>query len=114
MHLINNIQIVGFQFESTVEQENTFILRLKKKTNADLKDSVIHSSQFLEHIASAIYRDEFTRDKFTTVQVQVFDDNNEKFASTTVKISSAMSKLKKRINLNEYLQCIDYEINNFA
>jgi hypothetical protein len=114
MHLINNIQIVGFQFVSTIEQENTFILRLKKKINSDLKDSVIHSSQFLEHLASAIYDDEFTRDKFTNVQVQVMDDNNEKFASTTVKISSAMSKLEKKINLDEYLQCIDYEINNFA
>lgn len=114
MHLINNIQIVGFQFISTVEQENIFILRLKKKTNADLKDSVIHSSQFLEHLASAIHDDEFTRDRFTDIQVQVMDDNNEKFASTTVKISSAMNKLEKKINLNEYLQCIDYEINNFA
>ncbi|PWD97521.1 hypothetical protein [Marinilabilia rubra] len=114
MHLINNIQIVGFQFVSTIEQENTFILRLKKKTNADLKDSVIHSSQFLERIASAIYDDEFTRDKFTDVQVQVIDDKNEKFASAAVKISSAMSKLEKKINLDEYLQCIDYEINNFA
>ena len=64
-----------------------------------------------------IFRDrvkEFTRDKFTDVQVQVLDDVNGKFASAAVKISSAMSKLEKRINLDEYLQCIDYEINNFA
>ena len=40
------------------------------------------------------------------------DDENEKFASAAIKISSAMSKLEKRINLDEYLQCIDYEINN--
>jgi hypothetical protein len=114
MHLINNIQIVGFQFISTIEQGNTFVLRLKKKTNSDLKDSVIHSSQFLEHLASAIHEDEFTRDRFTVVQVQVMDDNNEKFASASVKISSAMNKLERKINLDEYLQCIDYEINNFA
>jgi len=114
MHLIHNIQIVGFQFLSTIEQDKTFILRLKKKNNFDLKDSVIHASQFLEHIASAVYDDEFTRDKFTDVQVQVMDDNNEKFASSTVRISSAMRKLKKEINLDEYIQCIDFNINNFA
>jgi len=114
MHLINNIQIVGFQFLSTLEQDKTFILRLKKKNNSDLKDSVIHASQFLEHLASAIHDDEFTKDKFTDVEVQVIDDNNEKFASTTVKINSAMSKLGKEINSDEYLQCIDFKINNFA
>jgi len=112
MHLINNIQIVGFQFLSTIEQDRTFILRLKKKINFNLKDSVIHASQFLEHLARAVYNDEFTRDKFTDVQVQVMDDNNEKFASSTVRISSAMSKLNKEINLDEYLQCVDFNINN--
>jgi len=111
MHLINNIQIVGFQFVSTIEKDTTFILRLKKKINSDLKDSIIHASQFLEHLARAVHDDEFTRDKFTDVQVQVMDDNNEKFASSTVRISSAMSKLEKEIKLNEYLQCIDFEIN---
>jgi len=114
MHLINNIQIVGFQFLSTLEQDKTFILRLKKKSNSDLKDSVIHASQFLEHLASAIHYDEFTKDKFTDVEVQVIDDNNEKFACTTVKINSAMRKLGKEINSSEYLQCIDFKINNFA
>lgn len=114
MHLINNIQIVGFQFVSTFERDRTFILRLKKKINSELKDSVIHASQFLEHLASAVHDDEFTRDKFTNVQVQVMDDNNEKFASSTVRISSAMSKLEKEINLDEYLQCVDFKINNFA
>lgn len=114
MHLINNIQIVGFQFVSTIEMDATFILRLKKKINSDLKDSVIHASQFLEHLASAVHDDEFTRDKFTDVQVQVMNENNENFASSTVKISSAMSKLEKEMNLDEYIQCIDFKINNFA
>ena len=114
MHLIHNIQIVGFQFLSTLEQDKTFILRLKKKNNSDLKDSVIHASQFLEHLAYAIHDDEFIKDKFTDVEVQVTDENNEKFASTTVKINSAMSKLEKEINLNEYLQCIEFKLNNFT
>ena len=114
MHIINNIQIVGFQFVNTSEQDKTFILRLNKKMNSDLKDSLIHASQFLEHLASAVYDDEFTRDKFTNVQVQIIDNISEKIAISTVKINSAMSKLKKEIKLDEYLQCIDFEINNFA
>lgn len=43
MHLINNIQIVGFPFVSTIESDTTFILRLKKKVNSNLKDSIIHA-----------------------------------------------------------------------
>lgn len=114
MHVINNIQIVGFQFISTIEKDKNFILRLKKKLNFDLKDSIIHASQFLEHLASAVHDDEFTRDKFTDVQVVVMDDNTEKSASATVKISSAMSKLQNEMNQDKYIGCIEFEINNFA
>lgn len=114
MHLINNIQIVGFPFVSTIESDTTFILRLKKKVNSNLKDSIIHASQFLEYLAYAVHDDEFTRDKFTHVQVQVLDDNNDKFASATIIISSVLRKLEKDMTLDEYLQCIDFKINNFA
>ncbi|HUX59885.1 MAG TPA: hypothetical protein VMV32_01125 [Ignavibacteriaceae bacterium] len=114
MHLINNIQIVGFQFVSTIEKDTTFILQLKKKINFDLKDSIIHASQFLEHLSRAVNNDEYTRDKFTHVQVEVIDYENEKSASATVKISFAMSKVQKELKLDEYIQNIEFKTNNFA
>ena len=114
MHLINNIQIVGFQFVSSKENDKTFVLQLKKKINTDLKGSVIHASQFLERLACAIHDDEFTRDKFSHVQIEVIDENSEKSAKATIEINVAMSKIQKEMGLDKYIQSIEYEINKFA
>lgn len=114
MHLIHNVQIVGFEFIETNETEDELILRIKKKIDSDLKDSIIHASQFLEHLSSAVYDDEFTRDKFSVVKVEVLDETNKKIARASVKIATAMSKLENKIDLKEYLQSIEYVINNFA
>jgi hypothetical protein len=114
MHIINNIQIVGFQFVSTIEKEKMFTLQLKKKNDSDLKDSIIHASQCLDQLACAVYDDEFTRDKFTHVQVEVIDEENEKSASATVKINIAMSKVQKEMKLDEYIENIEFETNIFA
>lgn len=114
MHLIHNIQIVGFEFIETNESGSQLILRLKKKIGFDLKDSIVHASQFLEHLSRAVYADEFTRDKYSDVKVEVLDETNKQIASASVKINTAISKLENRMDLKEYLQNIEFEINNFA
>ncbi|MDA3832561.1 MAG: hypothetical protein PF495_04115, partial [Spirochaetales bacterium] len=100
---------VGFQFVSTIEKENMFTLQLKKKKDSDLKDSIIHASQCLDQLACAVYGDEFTRDKYSHVQVHVVDNNNEKSARATVKVSVAMCKVQKKMSLDEYIQNIEFE-----
>ncbi len=114
LHLIHNIQIVGFEFIETKYSENKLILCLKKKIDSDLKVSIVHASQFLEHLSSAVYFDEFTRDKYSDVKVEVIDETNKQMASVSVKIDKALSKLENRIGLKEYLQSIEFEIQNFA
>ena len=66
------------------------------------------------YVGGAVYDDEFTRDKFTHVQVEVIDEENEKSASATVKINIAMSKVQKEMKLDEYIENIKFETNNFA
>lgn len=114
MHLIHNIQIVGFEFVETNESGSQLILRLKKKVDFNLKDSIVHASQFLEHLSSAVYNDEFIRDIYSDVKVEVLDEINKQIASASVKIDTAMRKLENKINLKEYLQSIEFEVNNFA
>lgn len=114
MHIVNNIQIVGFQFVSTIEKEKMFTLQLKKKNDYDLKDSIVHASQCLDQLACAVNADEFIRDKFTHVQVEVIDEKNKKSACATVKIRIAMSKVQKEMKLDEYIQNIEFEFNKFS
>ena len=114
IHIINNIQIVGFQFISSSEKDKMFTLQLKKKNNFDLNDSIIHASQFLDKLACAVNNDKFIRDKFTHVQVEVIDAENEKSASANVKISVDISKVQKEMKLDEYIKKIEFETNNFA
>jgi hypothetical protein len=114
IHLIHNIQIVGFEFIETNESEDTLSLRLKNKIDSNLKDSIVHASQFLEHLSSAVYDDEFTSDRYSVVKVEVLDETNRQIARASVKIDTAMSKLENKIDLKEYLQNIEFEINNLA
>lgn len=113
LHLIHNIQIVGFEFIETSDSENELIMRLKKKIDSDLKDSILHASQFLEHISSAVYDDEFTRDNYSGVKVEVLDEANKQIARASVKIDTAIRKLENKIDLKEYIQSIKFEVDNF-
>lgn len=114
MHLIHNLQVVGFQFIATEELNNIFVLKLKIKANDDLKSSIIHASQCLDQLSSAVFDDEFTRDKYNKVRVEMVDDLTEKCASASVEINIAMKKVKNEMILDDYIQNIDFKINNFA
>lgn len=114
MHLIHNLQVVGFQFIATEELNNIFVLKLKMKANDDLKSSIIHASQCLDQLSSAVFDDEFTRDKYNKVRVEMVDDLTEKCASASVEINIAMKKVKNEMILDDYIQNIDFKINNFA
>lgn len=114
MHIINNLQIVGFEFVSTEENDNTYEISLKKKLNDDVKGSMIHASQCLEQLSCAITDDEFSVDKFSRAKVKIVDDDINELASATIEVAIAMKKVKGEISLNEYLEKMDFKINNCA
>lgn len=112
LHIIHNIQIVGFKFISTNENHKTFELNLNKKENDNLKDSMIHASQFLDQLSYSIYDDKFIRENFDRVKVNIFDYENNKTASASIKINTVMKKADNKLSLKEYIDKIDFQINN--
>lgn len=110
LHLIHNVQIVGFKFISTEEINESFCLNLKGKANHDLKSSLIHASQFLDWLSCAIYDDEFVREKFQTAKVSLVDDEMKSLASVSVSIEIALKRAESKITFDEYLSNVNFKI----
>jgi hypothetical protein len=110
LHLVNNIQIVGFKFVSTEELNGVFCLNLKSKLNHDLKSSLIHASQFLDQLSCSIFDDLFIRNKFQTTKVSLVDDEMKSLASASVSIEIALKRAESKITLDEYLKNVDFKL----
>lgn len=114
LHIIHNMQVVGFEFVSTEEKINTFCLNVKGKINHDVKSSLIHASQCLDQLSCAIYDDKFVRDHFQNAEISIVDENQNKLASATIAIEVALKKVKSEINLEEYLSSMKFDIKNIS
>jgi hypothetical protein len=110
LHIIHNMQIVGFQFVSTEEEEDTFCLNLKGKVGHDIKSSLIHASQCLDQLSFAIHDDEFVRDNFRKTKINIVDKNLKKIASATISIEIALKHGKSEIDLGQYLDNMYFDI----
>lgn len=114
LHIIHNMQIVGFQFVSNDRQDDVFCLNVKGKIGYDIKSSLIHASQCLDQLSCAIYDDKFVRDDFKKTKVCIVDDNRNVLASATITIQVAVNKVKGEMTLDEYLSNMDFDIKNYA
>lgn len=114
IHIVHNLQIVGFEFVSTEEFKDTFYLNVEGKVNCDLQSSLIHASQCLDQLSCAVYDDEFTRDNFKYTRVSIMDNKSNKLASATIPIEIALKKVKSEISLEEYLENMVFVYSNNA
>lgn len=114
LHIIHNMQIVGFEFVSNEEQSEIFCLNVKGKINHDVKSSLIHASQCLDQLSCAIYDDKFVRDNFKKTKISIVDDNRNTLASATISIETALKKAKGQLTLDEYLNKMEFEIKSYA
>lgn len=110
MHLIHNVQIVGFKFVSPEELNGVFCLNLKPKPNHDIRSSLLHASQLLDRLSCAIFNDEFVRDKIQQTKVSLVDDEMKSLASASVSIEIALKRAESKITLDEYLKNVDFKL----
>ncbi len=110
VHLVSNLQIVGFEFVKSEEENDVFSITLKKKANDELKSSLIHASQCLDKLACSVYDDEFTKDKFKCVRVYVVDLELSQTMSATVSIEIALKKVYRKLTQKEYISNITFSI----
>jgi hypothetical protein len=114
LNLVHNMQIVGFEFISTEIENETFCLKLKGKKEHDLKSSLIHASQCLDQLSCAIYDDVFIRDNYNKTKIIIFNEHTNEIGSATIPIDVALKKVKSEINMDEYLNNMEFEIKNNA
>ncbi|MEA3554734.1 MAG: hypothetical protein U9R39_10110 [Campylobacterota bacterium] len=108
LHIIHNLQIVGFKFESFYENNTTFELNLFIKNNNDIKESIIHSSQMFSPLACALNDDEFQKDKFTDIKINILNDKKETLASATVDIKSCLDFSNHKLSQKELIYKINF------
>lgn len=113
LHIIHNMQIVGFEFVSNEEQEETFCLNVKRKIDHDVKSSLIHASQCLDQLSCAIYDDKFVKDNFKRTRISIVDENRNTLASATISVEVAVKKAKGELTLDEYLSKMEFHIKNY-
>lgn len=114
LHIIHNMQIVGFEFVSNEEQNEIFCLNVKGKSDHDVKSSLIHASQCLDQLSCAIYDDKFIKDNFKKAKICIVDNNRNTLASATISIEVAVNRAKGRLTLDEYLSKMEFDIKNPA
>lgn len=114
LHIIHNMQIVGFEFVANEEQGEIFCLSVKGKIDHDVKSSLIHASQCLDQLSCAIYDDKFVKDNFKKTKISIVDDNRNTLASATISIEIAVNKAKGKLTLDEYLNKMEFDIKNYA
>ena len=114
LHIIHNMQIVGFEFVSNEEQGDIFCLNIKGKIQHDVKSSLIHASQCLDQLSCAIYDDKFVRDNFKKTKVSIVDENRNTLASATISIEVALKKVKGELTLDEYLSEMEFHLKNYT
>ena len=110
LHIIHNLQTVGFEFHSLNDQENIFILNLYIKQNNDIKESVIHASQAFTQIAMALDRDQFQKDKFDTIKINIFDRLDKVVASAKIDIESCIDYSFGKIDMNQLIEKIEFKL----
>ncbi|SDL84383.1 hypothetical protein [Pedobacter antarcticus] len=114
VHIIHNMQIVGFEFVSNEEEGEIFCLNVKGKIDHDVKSSLIHASQCLDQLSCAIYDDKFVKDNFIKTKISIVDNNRKVLASATIPIEAAVNKANGNLTLDKYLNMMEFDIKNYA
>lgn len=107
--IFHNLQTVGFEFNSFKEIDDLFELNLYTKKNSTLKESTIHASQAFTQIALALEDDEFQKNRFKYIKINILNKENEILAYAEIDIKSCLDYSIKKIDLNQLIQKINFK-----
>lgn len=77
-----------------------------------MRDSLIHASQCLDQLSSAVFMDEFSKEKYNRVKVNIVNETNNKIAASSIDVNIAMKKASSEISIDEYMSAIKFETIN--
>ncbi|MCK9492323.1 MAG: hypothetical protein M0Q24_09540 [Sulfurimonas sp.] len=114
LHIIHNLQTVGFEFHSFNDKDNIFILNLYIKSNSDVQESIIHASQLFTNIAMALDNDDCQKDKFNEMQINILDKDDANVASAKTGIKSCIDFSLGKIDMNQLIDNVRFKIKSKA
>lgn len=111
LHIIHNLQTVGFKFHSFNDESNIFILNLYLKSNNDIQESIIHASQLFTQIAMSIGNDDFQKDRFNKLQINILDKNDFIVANAITDLQSCIDFSFSKIDIRQLIKNIKFQID---
>lgn len=111
LHITHNLQTVGFKFSSFNEIKDIFELNLYKKQNNDIQESIIHASQAFTKIAMALDEDEYQKEKFKFIKINILDNNDIIVASAKINIEACLDFSYGKIDMKQLIEKISFEID---
>ena len=111
LHIIHNLQTVGFKFHSFNDESNIFILNLYLKSNNDIQESIIHASQLFTQIAMSIDNDDFQKDRFNKLQINILDKNDFIVANAITDLQSCIDFYFSKIDIRQLIKNIKFQID---
>lgn len=111
LHIIHNLHTVGFKFHSFNDKSNLFTLNLYMKSNNDIQESIIHASQLFTKIAMAIDNDDFQKDRFNKLKINVLDRNDFIVANAITDLQSCIDFSFSKIDMNQLIENIKFQID---
>lgn len=109
LRIFHNLQTVGFKFNSFKEIDDLFELNLYINQNSTLKESTIHASQAFTQIALALEDDEFQKNRFKYIKINILNEKSEILAYAEIDINSCLDYSIKKIDLNQLIQKINFK-----
>lgn len=110
-HIVHNLQTVGFKFHSFNDKSNVFTLNLYIKSNNDIQESIIHASQLFTKIAIAIDNDDFQKDRFNKLKINILDKNDFVVANAITDLQSCIDFSFSKIDMYQLIQNIKFQID---
>ncbi|WP_066403072.1 hypothetical protein [Aliarcobacter cryaerophilus] len=111
LHIVHNLQTVGFKFHSFNDESNIFILNLYIKSNNDIQESIIHASQLFTKIAMAIDNDDFQKDRFNKLKINILDRNDFIVANAITDFQSCIDFSFSKIDMYQLIDNIKFKID---
>lgn len=102
--LCHNLSIVGFECATYVEEGDAFILSLRDRLGRAATNAIIHASQVLDRLSTALEDDPTTRHRFERTMIRLVDPNGRSVASASIKIEDAIAWTQGKLSMKKRLQ----------
>jgi hypothetical protein len=106
--LCHNLSIVGFRCTGVVERSSVLTIQLQNCLSRSVRDAIIHASQILDQLSTAVTADPTRNARFDRVAVELVDGHDRTLARASVAVTVAVDHTLRKISLKRYLSNMEF------